>query len=68
MTSSMSLTVALRLDMEELEQCWLAGQRLQHLGVTLDPLHDAVVYSAMVMLGVHGLEQLAKALGKVDNT
>ena len=28
----------------------------------------AVVYSAMVMLGVHGLEQLAKALGKVDNT
>ena len=28
----------------------------------------AVVYSAMVMLGMHGLEQLAKALGKVDNT
>ena len=27
-----------------------------------------VVYSAMVMLGTHGLEQLAKALGKVDNT
>ena len=64
MTSSMSLTVALRLDMEELEQCWLAGQRLQHLGVAVDPMHDAVGYAAMVMLGMHGLERLSAALSR----
>jgi hypothetical protein len=64
MTSSMSLTVALRLDMDELEQCWLIGQRLQHQGVTLDPMHDAMAYAAMVMLGMHGLERLAAALSR----
>ena len=64
MTSSMSLTVALRLDMDELEQCWLIGQRLQRQGVMLDPMHDAMVYAAMVMLGMHGLERLSAALSR----
>jgi hypothetical protein len=64
MTSSMSLTVALRLDMDELEQCWLIGQRLQGEGMMLDPMHDATAYAAMVMLGMHGLERLAAALSR----
>ena len=52
----------LRSDMRELQDAWEVGMAVANEGYPLDPMHDALVYSAMVLLGMHGLTQLARML------
>jgi len=50
----------LRADMRELQDAWEIGLAAANEGCPLDPMHEALVYSAMVLLGMHGLTQLAR--------
>ena len=50
----------LRADMRELQDAWELGLAAANEGYPLDPMHEALVYSAMVLLGMHGLTQLAR--------
>jgi hypothetical protein len=50
----------LRADMRELQDAWETGMAAAYVGAPLDPLHEALVYSSMVLLGVHGIGQLAR--------
>ena len=50
----------LRADMGELQESWEIGMAAANKGCPLDPMHEALVYSAMVLLGMHGLTQLAR--------
>lgn len=50
----------LRSDMRELQDAWEVGMTAANEGYPLDPMHEALVYSAMVLLGMHGLTQLAR--------
>jgi hypothetical protein len=50
----------LRSDMADLHDAWSAGQAAKAEGWPLDPLHDATVYASLVLLGMHGLSELAR--------
>jgi hypothetical protein len=52
----------LRSDMADLQEAWEAGRATaaRGAGYELDPMHDATVYSALVVLGMHGLSELAR--------
>ena len=50
----------LRADMRELQDAWEIGMAAANAGAPVDPMHKALVYSAMVLLGMHGLTQLAQ--------
>ena len=50
----------LRADMRELQEAWELGLAAANEGYPLDPMHEALVNSAMVLLGVHGIGQLAR--------
>jgi len=52
----------LRADMRELQDAWEIGTAAANAGAPLDPMHEALVYSSMVLLGVHGLGQLARLI------
>ncbi len=48
--------------MADLAEAWEAGRAIaaRGAGYELDAMHDATVYSAMVVLGMHGLSELAR--------
>ena len=50
----------LRSDMRELQDAWETGMAAAYVGAPLDPIHDALVYSSMVLLGMHGLSELGR--------
>ena len=52
----------LRADMRELQDAWEIGTAAANAGAPLDPMHEALVHSSMVLLGVHGLGQLARLI------
>ena len=52
----------LRSDMAELQDAWEAGQATRAEGWDLDPMHDATLYAALVLLGMYGLSELARVL------
>jgi hypothetical protein len=56
----------LRSDMAELHDAWEAGQTAKAEGWPLDPIHDAIVYAALPLLGMHGLIELARVLSSSE--
>ena len=56
----------MRADMRELQDAWEIGMAAANEGYPLDPMHEALVYSAMVLLGMHGLTQLARYIERQE--
>ena len=50
----------LRSDMAELQDAWEVGQATKAECWALDPGHDATLYAAVVLLGMHGLIELGR--------
>ena len=46
--------------MRELQDAWEAGMAAANEGYHLDPTYDALVYSTVVLLGMHGLGELGR--------